>query len=55
MAKAEEDGNVNIIVKEVEEHGQAFRNRVEETLKSRRRTEEAILRALVEDGERQQR
>ena len=35
VTKAEEDGNVNIIVKEVEEPGQAFRNRVEEALKSR--------------------
>ena len=35
LTKAEEDGNVNIIVKEVEEPGQAFRNRVEEALKSR--------------------
>ena len=55
VAKVEEDGNVNINVNEVEEHGQAFRNRVEEALKSRRRTEEAVLRALVEDGEREQR
>ena len=39
----------------VEEHGQDFRNMVEEALKSRRRAEEAILRALVEDGEREQR
>ena len=53
--KAVEDGNMNIIVKDVEEYGQAFRNRVEEPLKSRRRTEEAIMRALVEDGEREQR
>ena len=39
----------------VEEHGQDIRNMVEEALKSRRQAEEAILKALVEDGEREQR
>ena len=39
----------------VEEHGQDIRNMVEEALKSRRQAEEAILRALVEEGEREQR
>ena len=41
LAKAEEDGDVNTIVKEVEENGQGFRNKVEEALKSRRQVEEA--------------
>ena len=35
VARAEEEGSVNIIVKEVEEYGQAFRTRVKEALKSR--------------------
>ena len=39
VIKAEEVG----IVKDVEEHGQNFRNMVEDALKSRRRAEEAIL------------
>ena len=55
MTKAEEVGIVNGIVKDVEEHGQDFRNMVEEALKSKRQAEEAILRVLVEDGERESR
>ena len=42
----------NIIVKEVEEHGQVFRNKVEKALRSRIREEEAVMEALVADGER---
>ena len=55
VTKAEEVGIVNGIVKDVEEHGQSFRNMVEDALRSRRRAEEAILEALLEDGERESR
>ena len=39
----------------MEEHGQGFRNKVEEALRLRRQAEETILITLVEDGEREQR
>ena len=36
VLKAEVDGRVNVLVKEVTEHGQAFKNKVELALRSRR-------------------